>query len=95
MAKPEARTTSPVKPEVLVVAPIYKPAQEKLEATYTTHPYWNAADRAAALGQLGVWLERGLLQHRIGATLPLAQIVHAHQRVEAGGSPGNVVIEIG
>jgi hydroxypyruvate reductase len=52
MAKPEARTTSPVKPEVLVVAPIYKPAQEKLEATYTTHPYWNAADRAALIAQV-------------------------------------------
>jgi NADPH2:quinone reductase len=55
----------------------------------------NAADRAAALGQLGAWLERGLLQHRIGTTLPLAEIARAHQLVEAGGSPGNVVLEIG
>ena len=55
----------------------------------------NAADRAAALGQLGVWLERGLLQHRIGAPLPLAEIVRAHETVEAGGSPGNVVLTIG
>ncbi|MGZ9060067.1 MAG: 2-hydroxyacid dehydrogenase, partial [Burkholderiaceae bacterium] len=41
-----------MKPEVLVVAPIYKPAQEKLEATYTTHPYWNASDRTALMAQV-------------------------------------------
>ncbi len=55
----------------------------------------NAADRAAGLHQLGAWLERGLLRHRVGARLPLAQIVRAHELVEAGGSPGNVVLEIG
>ncbi len=40
------------KPEVLVVAPIYKPAQEKLEATYRTHPYWNASDRGALIAEV-------------------------------------------
>jgi NADPH2:quinone reductase len=55
----------------------------------------NAADRAAALGQLGAWLEAGVLAHRIGHRLPLAQIARAHELVEAGGSPGNVVLEIG
>ena len=54
-----------------------------------------AADRAAALGQLGAWLEAGMLQHRIGPRLPLAEIARAHEIVEAGGSPGNVVVEIG
>ena len=52
MAKPDARPASHVKPEVLVVAPIYKPAQEKLEATYTTHPLWNASDRAALITEV-------------------------------------------
>jgi NADPH:quinone reductase len=55
----------------------------------------DAADRAAALGLLGAWLEAGVLRHRIGARLPLAQIAAAHVLVEAGGSPGNVVLEIG
>ena len=55
----------------------------------------NAADRAAALGQLGAWLDAGVLAHRIGHRLPLAQAARAHELVEAGGSPGNVVLEIG
>jgi NADPH2:quinone reductase len=54
----------------------------------------NAADRAAALGQLGAWLEAGVLRHRVGARLPLERIAEAHALVEAGGSPGNVVLEI-
>jgi NADPH2:quinone reductase len=54
----------------------------------------NANDRAAALGQLGAWLEAGVLRHRVGARLPLARIAHAHEIVEAGGSPGNVVLEL-
>jgi NADPH2:quinone reductase len=53
-----------------------------------------AGDRAAALGQLGAWLDAGVLRHRVGVRLPLAQIARAHQIVEAGGSPGNVVLEI-
>lgn len=55
----------------------------------------NAADRAASLGQLGAWLEAGVLRHRIGARLPLAEVARAHEIVERGGSPGNVVLEIG
>jgi NADPH2:quinone reductase len=55
----------------------------------------NPADRAAALGQLGAWLAAGVLRHRIGARLPLARIAAAHAMVEAGGSAGNVVLEIG
>ena len=52
MAKPDAPSAASVRPEVLVVAPIYKPAQATLEATYTTHPLWNAADRAALLAEV-------------------------------------------
>jgi hypothetical protein len=36
-----------------------------------------------------------VLQHRIGPRLPLAEIARAHEIVVAGGSPGNVVLEIG
>jgi len=52
MAKPDKGPASSVKPEVLVVAPIYKPAQAKLEATYTTHPYWKASDCAALIAEV-------------------------------------------
>lgn len=41
-----------VKPEVLVIAPIYKPAQAMLEATYSTHPLWKAPDRDALIAQV-------------------------------------------
>lgn len=43
---------TPLKPEVLLVAPIYKPAQTKLEATYTTHSLLNVGDRAAVISQV-------------------------------------------
>ncbi len=39
-------------PEVLLVAPIYKPAQAKLEATYTTHSLLNVSDRAAMISKV-------------------------------------------
>lgn len=54
----------------------------------------NAADRAAAEAQLRIWLERGLLEHRIALRLPLDAIVRAHEAVESGRTIGNVVLEI-
>ena len=41
-----------VKPEVLAIAPLYQPAQAKLEATYTTHLLWKAADRDALIAEV-------------------------------------------
>lgn len=41
-----------MKPEVLVVAPIYGPAQATLEATYITHPLWKASDPDALVAQV-------------------------------------------
>jgi NADPH2:quinone reductase len=51
-------------------------------------------ERAAALAQLGAWLEAGALDHRIDAVLPLAAIARAHERVESGQAVGNVVLRI-
>ena len=44
--------STPLKPEVLLVAPIYKPAQTKLEATYTTHSLLNVSDRESVISQV-------------------------------------------
>lgn len=41
-----------MKPEVLVIAPLYKPAQATLEASYATHPLWSATDRDALIAQV-------------------------------------------
>jgi NADPH:quinone reductase len=51
------------------------------------------ADRSRAVGLLGRLLQRGALQHRIAARLPLHQAVQAHERVEQGAT-GNVVLAI-
>jgi NADPH:quinone reductase-like Zn-dependent oxidoreductase len=40
-------------------------------------------------------LSQGVLQHCIGAVLPLKDIVQAHGTVEAGQTIGNVVLDIG
>jgi len=52
------------------------------------------ADRQACLAQLTSMLSQGVLQHCIGAVLPLKDIVQAHETVEAGQTIGNVVLAI-
>ncbi len=51
-------------------------------------------DRARAVAALQILLESGRITHAIGARVPLADIVHAHQLVEQGQVIGNVVLAI-
>ncbi len=51
-----------------------------------------AAQRATAVGALNPWLARGLLQHAVAATLPLADCARAHDEVQQGRHMGNVVL---
>ncbi len=41
-----------MKPEILVTGPMYPPTLEKLEAAYTAHKLFKAADRAAMLSEV-------------------------------------------
>jgi NADPH2:quinone reductase len=50
------------------------------------------AARAEGLAQLTRWLADGRLTHAVGAVLPLAAIAEAHDRVQAGGVLGNLVL---
>ena len=52
----------------------------------------NAAQRATAVGALTPWLARGLLQHAVAATLPLAECARAQDEVQQGKHMGNVVL---
>ena len=52
------------------------------------------AERAAALAAITRGLETGTLINNIGLTLPLAEIVAAHEAVEQGQVLGNVVLKI-
>ena len=54
-----------------------------------------AADRARATAALNRLLARGELQHNIAQRLPLADIVQAHEAVEAGRLVGNLVLRVG
>jgi len=54
----------------------------------------NAADRAAAIDRLTLWLREGRLQHVVAARLPLDAIAQAHELVEGGRAAGNVVLQI-
>ncbi len=51
------------------------------------------ADRSRAVATLTRMLERGTLQHSIGARMPLADIVRAHERIERGEVTGNLVLQ--
>jgi NADPH2:quinone reductase len=54
----------------------------------------DAADRRRAEDTLRAWLDRGALQHRIAARLPLVRVAEAHRLVETGAAVGNVLVEI-
>ena len=54
-----------------------------------------ADERARAIADITRMLERDTLIHNVAATLPLADIVAAHQMVEQGKAIGNVVMQVG
>jgi len=54
----------------------------------------NAQERAAALAEIARLLEAGRLIHNVAETLPLADIVKAHETVEQGTALGNVVVQL-
>jgi len=53
----------------------------------------DAAQRAAALGALNGWLERGLVRHAVAARMPLAACAEAHRAVQEGRHMGNLVLD--
>ncbi|AFK64033.1 alcohol dehydrogenase [Advenella kashmirensis WT001] len=53
------------------------------------------AQRLRALDGVQAMLRKGLLEHHIGPTYPLADVVLAHQAVESGTSLGNVIVNCG
>jgi NADPH2:quinone reductase len=53
-----------------------------------------ADERAAAVGAITEMMERKRLVHNVALTLPLAEIVRAHEAVEQGKTPGNVVVTL-
>ncbi|HEV2955763.1 MAG TPA: zinc-binding dehydrogenase, partial [Xanthobacteraceae bacterium] len=54
-----------------------------------------ADERARAIADIGRLLAANALIHNVAKTLPLADIVAAHQVVESGTAVGNVVMELG
>ena len=53
------------------------------------------AERSAAVGAITSLMEQKRLIHNVALSLPLAQIVQAHEAVEQGKSVGNVVVTMG
>ena len=51
-------------------------------------------DRAMAVATLTRMLEREMLQHNIAARMPLNEIAAAHEWVEQGTLPGNLVLAV-
>jgi NADPH2:quinone reductase len=49
--------------------------------------------RAQGILDLTRWMDEGRLQHAIGASLPLDQMIEAHERVEQGTVIGNLVVK--
>jgi len=53
-----------------------------------------AAERTAAIGAISDLMEKKRLIHNVALTLPLAEIARAHEAVEQGKTPGNVVVTL-
>ncbi len=53
-----------------------------------------AEARVAAVADLTALMAEGRLTHNVAARFPLTAIVQAHEAVEQGRTPGNVVLEI-
>ena len=54
-----------------------------------------ADERARAVADITRMLEANPLIHNVAKTFPLAEIVAAHETVEAGKTAGNVVMQVG
>jgi NADPH2:quinone reductase len=52
------------------------------------------AERAAAIGAISELMQEKRLTHNVALTLPLGEIVRAHEAVEQGKTPGNVVVTL-
>jgi len=52
-------------------------------------------ERDEAVGAINRLMEEKRLIHNVALTLPLGDIVRAHEAVEQGRTPGNVVVEMG
>jgi NADPH2:quinone reductase len=52
-------------------------------------------ERAAAVGAITSLMEQKRLVHNVALSVPLAQIVQAHEAVEQGKAAGNVVVTMG
>jgi len=73
--------TKSLKPEVLAVSPLYKPAQAKLETSYATHLLWEARDHDALIAEVapridvvvtsggGAGIQRSLMEQLPGLKL--------------------------
>jgi NADPH2:quinone reductase len=54
----------------------------------------DAAERAAAIGAITDLMQAKRLIHNVALTLPFGEIVRAHEAVERGKTPGNVVVTL-
>ncbi len=63
--------------------------------TGSTHAFWRKRKRRRATADISRMLERGELIHNVARTFDLADIVAAHEAVEAGKAMGNIVLRIG
>jgi NADPH2:quinone reductase len=78
-----------------VQLPFYPLIAKNIQLRFFIVYHLTPADRARATSTLTRMLERGTVQHNIGARLPLAETARAHEMIERGEVTGNVVLQAG
>ncbi len=75
------------------------PIRQLMRASIQIRPFLiyelTEVDRLAGIGCINALLEKGRLRHSIAATLPIEDVVAAHELGESGSVIGNIVLELG
>ena len=90
----QARSLTVLKPGGLLVTFSAPPDTKAAEAVGVRTHFMGVEPNAAQLGQIADLIDSGKVQTRIGLTLPLTEARQAHERLEAGGTHGKVVLTV-
>lgn len=90
----QAQSWGTLKPGGILVATPGPPDQNAAKAHGVRAMMVGVEPNAAQLGQIADMIDSGKVRTRVGLVLPLSEARQAHQRLEAGGTHGKIVLTV-
>ena len=90
----QARSWGTLRPGGILVATPGPPDQNAAKAHGVRAMMVGVEPNAAQLGQIADLIDSGKVQTRVGLVLPLSEARQAHERLEAGGTHGKIVLTV-